>query len=231
MLLRSVRQSGGILGVIFDLTNTNRFYDAESEVRANGIVYYKLPCRGHGEAPSPELTQEFICRVEGFVRKNPTQLIGVHCTHGFNRTGFLICAYLIDKLDFSVDMAVTMFAAVRPPGIYKQMYIDELFKRYARDEPILQIAGNVPTWDTDDTVADGNNEDDASDDGDAEDEEEAMNGGAQSSGESNSPVKRKGRNNTGNKRTNKRARLEGGKLNPQFAEPIQGSLNFFFFVK
>lgn len=25
---------------------------------------------------------------------------GVHCTHGFNRTGFLICAYLVEKMDW-----------------------------------------------------------------------------------------------------------------------------------
>lgn len=26
----------------------------------------------------------------------PDRLIGVHCTHGLNRTGYLICRYLID---------------------------------------------------------------------------------------------------------------------------------------
>lgn len=25
---------------------------------------------------------------------------GVHCTHGFNRTGFLMCAYLVEKMDW-----------------------------------------------------------------------------------------------------------------------------------
>lgn len=27
-------------------------------------------------------------------------LTGVHCTHGFNRTGFLICSYLVEKMDW-----------------------------------------------------------------------------------------------------------------------------------
>ena len=26
--------------------------------------------------------------------------LGVHCTHGFNRTGFLICAFLVEKMDW-----------------------------------------------------------------------------------------------------------------------------------
>lgn len=69
--------------------------------------------------------------VENFVRQHPNEIIGIHCTHGFNRTGFLICAYLVEKLDFSIDMAVALFAQCRPPGIYKQDYINELFRRYA----------------------------------------------------------------------------------------------------
>ena len=90
-----------------------------------------LISKRHGETPTPETTELFIRIVENFARQHPTELIGVHCTHGFNRTGFLICAYLVEKLDFSIDMAVGMFAQCRPPGIYKQDYLNELFRRYA----------------------------------------------------------------------------------------------------
>lgn len=34
-------------------------------------------------------------------------LIGVHCTHGVNRTGYLICSYLIKTLLWSADSAVS----------------------------------------------------------------------------------------------------------------------------
>ena len=33
-------------------------------------------------------------------------LIGVHCTHGVNRTGYLVCRYMIDKLDFQPKNAI-----------------------------------------------------------------------------------------------------------------------------
>ena len=33
-------------------------------------------------------------------------LIGVHCTHGVNRTGYLICRYLIEKLDWDPQKAI-----------------------------------------------------------------------------------------------------------------------------
>ena len=90
-----------------------------------------LKTKSHGETPSVESTQLFINIVENFIRQHPTEIVGVHCTHGFNRTGFLICAYLVEKLDFSIDMAVALFAQCRSPGIYKQDYINELFRRYA----------------------------------------------------------------------------------------------------
>ena len=87
----------------------------------------------HGESPK-EVKEFFVNLVEKFVRENPTELIGVHCTHGFNRTGFLICCYMIEKLDYSVDMAVALFAQARPPGIYKQDYLNDLVKMYVKDD-------------------------------------------------------------------------------------------------
>ena len=34
------------LGLIIDLTNTDRFYDAEREVKEQGIKYVKINCKG-----------------------------------------------------------------------------------------------------------------------------------------------------------------------------------------
>ncbi len=58
----------------------------------------------------------FIDVCSNFESKFPTQIIGVHCTHGFNRSGFLICSYLVEKFDFSIDAAVACFARLHPPG-------------------------------------------------------------------------------------------------------------------
>lgn len=90
--------------------------------------------QSHGETPSEENKKYFISVVEKFVRTNPNEIIGVHCTHGFNRTGFLICSYLVEELDYSVDMAISMFARARPPGIYKQEYLDKLYNTYIKDK-------------------------------------------------------------------------------------------------
>lgn len=151
MMVDYIKQLKLRLGLWIDLTNTNRFYD-RSLVEAKGIKYIKLCCRGHGEAPSIEQTQSFIEIVADFINEQPFDLVGVHCTHGFNRTGFLIISYMIERMDFSVEAALAIFANARPPGIYKQDYIDELYRRYdaSTDAP---IAPEAPNWSIDeDTV-------------------------------------------------------------------------------
>uniref|UniRef100_A0A2K6SS99 mRNA-capping enzyme n=1 Tax=Saimiri boliviensis boliviensis TaxID=39432 RepID=A0A2K6SS99_SAIBB len=87
------------MGLLVDLTNTSRFYD-RNDIEKEGIKYIKLQCKGHGECPTTENTETFIRLCERFNERNPPELIGVHCTHGFNRTGFLICAFLVEKMDW-----------------------------------------------------------------------------------------------------------------------------------
>src|SRR5882757_2775663 len=88
--------------------------------------------------------------------KNPLDVIAVHCTHGYNRTGFLICSFLVEKQDWSIEAAVNAFAKCRPPGIYKHSYLRELFRRYGdiNDTP---PAPSLPDWclEADDTDDDG----------------------------------------------------------------------------
>ncbi|XP_048350587.1 mRNA-capping enzyme isoform X1 [Sphaerodactylus townsendi] len=136
------------MGLLVDLTNTTRFYD-RNDIEKESIGYIKLQCKGHGECPTVENTETFIRVCEHFSNKNPTDLIGVHCTHGFNRTGFLICAFLVEKLDWSIEAAVATFAQARPPGIYKGDYLKELFRRYGDIED-APAPPPLPEWCFDD---------------------------------------------------------------------------------
>lgn len=48
MLLDSISKTfGARIGFVIDLTNTDRFYDCESEVKAKGVKYFKMKCRGY----------------------------------------------------------------------------------------------------------------------------------------------------------------------------------------
>ncbi|XP_015860233.1 mRNA-capping enzyme-like isoform X2 [Peromyscus maniculatus bairdii] len=141
------------MSLLVDLTNTSRFYD-RNDIEKEGIKYIKLRCKGYGECPTTENTETFIRLCERFSKRSPPELIGVHCTHGFNRTGFLICAYLVEKMGWSIQAAVATFAQARPPGIYKGDYLKELFRRYGDIEeapppPVL------PDWCFEDDDEDG----------------------------------------------------------------------------
>ncbi|XP_070706205.1 V-type proton ATPase subunit B, brain isoform [Pempheris klunzingeri] len=83
------------LGLIIDLTFTTRYYKLQDVPES--LLCVKIFTAGH-EVPSDETILSFKRTVRRFLRDNAEndKLIGVHCTHGLNRTGYLICRYLID---------------------------------------------------------------------------------------------------------------------------------------
>lgn len=128
-----------------DLTNTDRFYPRDF-IESQGVRYIKINCKGHGETPSEDATNQFIDICREYSDEHPDDLIGVHCTHGFNRSGFLICAFLAQVEDFAIDAAIAHFKQLRPPGIYKQDYIDELCRLYGSPEDPVPLAPELPDW-------------------------------------------------------------------------------------
>ncbi|CRK44166.1 hypothetical protein BN1723_019411, partial [Verticillium longisporum] len=59
------------------------------------------------------------------------QVIGVHCHYGFNRTGYFLVCYLVDRCGFEVQEAIDAFAKARPNGIRHSHFLDQLFMRYS----------------------------------------------------------------------------------------------------
>lgn len=57
--------------------------------------------------------------------------IGVHCHYGFNRTGYFIVCYLVDRCGMDVQQAIEMFAKARPNGIRHSHFLDRLECRYS----------------------------------------------------------------------------------------------------
>jgi len=76
-------------------------------------------------------------------------IVGVHCTHGFNRTGYMICSYLVEEYGSSIEAAVDTFVAARQPGIYKEHYLRELFEYYKGDQTLVRVP-DLPNWDAPD---------------------------------------------------------------------------------
>uniref|UniRef100_A0A1I8C0L7 mRNA-capping enzyme n=1 Tax=Meloidogyne hapla TaxID=6305 RepID=A0A1I8C0L7_MELHA len=141
--LRDVNSGAQIL-LWIDLTNSNSFYQP-CEI-PSPCKYEKIKMVGHGEAPSVEQTDKFIEIVDKFFEEHPNDIVVVHCTHGFNRTGFLISSYLFKHDGLSIEMAIQEFASARPMGIYKQLYLDELHQRYGDEDDEKIESHGRPLW-------------------------------------------------------------------------------------
>ena len=49
---------------------------------------------------------------------------------GFNRTGFVVCSYLVQALGMSVNEALVAFEQARPPGVKHERFVKELHRRF-----------------------------------------------------------------------------------------------------
>ncbi|KAA8644660.1 RNA 5'-triphosphatase domain-containing protein [Aspergillus tanneri] len=125
---------------VIDISYENPVYNPAS-MEKGGIHYHKHPTVSK-IPPSPDETRDFIALVDRLMNEiterrqkpdsdqRPRPAIGVHCHYGFNRTGFLIVCYLIERCGFSVQGAIDEFERRRPPGIRHAHFIDALFVRY-----------------------------------------------------------------------------------------------------
>ncbi|XP_005686413.1 PREDICTED: RNA/RNP complex-1-interacting phosphatase isoform X2 [Capra hircus] len=124
-LFNKIQEQNEELGLIIDLTYTRRYYKPE-ELPEN-IPYLKIYTVGH-QVPDDDTILKFKTAVNGFLKENKDndRLIGVHCTHGLNRTGYLICRYLIDVEGMRPDDAIELFNRCRGHCLERQNYIEDL---------------------------------------------------------------------------------------------------------
>ena len=80
-------------------------------------------------------------------------LIGVHCTHGVNRTGYLVCRYMIDKLDFQPKNAIEgQLQLLYPVTAYSdRTYVDwerdrDWYNAKVQVQVPLPISCSVKVW-------------------------------------------------------------------------------------
>lgn len=135
----SAQYKGKIYAVI-DISHESPVYNPAT-LEAGGIRYCKQPTVSK-IPPTPDETRDFIAlvdRLQGDIDEQASAdekehsvrpLVGVHCHYGYNRTGFLIVCYLIERLGYGVQDAIDEFNRCRPPGIRHGHFIDTLFVRY-----------------------------------------------------------------------------------------------------
>lgn len=97
------------------------------------IQYYKCATVSK-VVPDKTAIRRFLQLIDDILSSTtePQPLVAVHCHYGFNRTGFLICCYLVERLGWSVNAAVEGFRAAKLPGIKHPHFLDALYVRYER---------------------------------------------------------------------------------------------------
>ncbi|KAK2806391.1 hypothetical protein FQN51_007435 [Onygenales sp. PD_10] len=129
----------GKIYAVIDISHESPVYDP-SQLEKGGIQYHKLPTVSK-IPPTVDEVREFVALVDRLKEEisavsqelpegAPRPVLGVHCHYGFNRTGFFLTSYLIEKLGFTVQGAIDEFERCRPPGIRHEHFIDTLFVRY-----------------------------------------------------------------------------------------------------
>ncbi|NXK28644.1 DUS11 phosphatase, partial [Arenaria interpres] len=127
-LIKKIKEQKEELGLIIDLTYTTRYYRPEE--LPDTLCYSKILTMGR-EIPNKDTIFQFKCVVKQFLNANKDndKLIGVHCTHGLNRTGYLVCRYLIDVEGMEPNTAIELFNRARGHPIERTNYIQDLRKR------------------------------------------------------------------------------------------------------
>ncbi|EER43094.1 dual specificity phosphatase [Histoplasma capsulatum H143] len=129
----------GRIYAVIDISHESPVYDP-TQLEKSGIQYHKLPTVSK-IPPTIDEVRDFVSlvvRLEEEISAISNALpdgalrpvFGVHCHYGFNRTGFFVVSYLIEKKGFSVQGAIDEFERCRPPGIKHEHFIDTLFVRY-----------------------------------------------------------------------------------------------------
>lgn len=125
---------------IVDISHESPVYDPRG-LEKGGVRYHKLPTVSK-IPPTTQEVNEFIALIDRLREEQKTRgneqgwgdevYIGVHCHYGFNRTGFFIVCYLVEREGFGVQEALDEFAKKRPKGIKHAHFRDQLFVRYCK---------------------------------------------------------------------------------------------------
>lgn len=120
---------------VVDISHDAPIYDTKS-LEKGGVQYHKFPTVSK-VPPTVTEVRDFIALIDRLraeiESKDPTEstkAIGVHCHYGYNRTGFFIVCYLIERRKMDVESAIEEFRKAKPPGIKHEHFVDALYVRY-----------------------------------------------------------------------------------------------------
>lgn len=126
-LIRLCEEQGTPIGLVIDLVNTNKYY-AGFHDGLHGVEYHKVRIPGR-QVPERAVLESVFDLIDEFVARRPEEYVAIHCTHGINRTGFLVAVYLMTRADVpTARKAVTAFEKARGTKIDKDYLLKALLQ-------------------------------------------------------------------------------------------------------
>jgi len=107
---------------IIDLTFTDKYYKPkQDDFAATKVTHHKFKIPGK-KLPTAEMLKTILDTMESLAKDK--KVMGVHCTHGINRTGYIICTFMVERLGWEPQAAIDAFGVARGIPIQHQEYID-----------------------------------------------------------------------------------------------------------
>lgn len=135
-----VERWGNLIKDVIDISHDNPVYNPRN-LEQGGIRYHKYGTLSKVPPNDGEITGfiELVDKIRAEQKETAQKqgwaegsyAIGVHCHYGFNRTGFLIACYLVERCGFTAKEAIEAFARARPNGIRHEHFRDRLYVRYS----------------------------------------------------------------------------------------------------
>ncbi|CAL6446374.1 unnamed protein product [Bathycoccus prasinos] len=112
--------------MIIDLSNHECLYEEDIPKEVHRVHVRNIA----KSIPNIECCAKVMREATKHWKKHPEQYIAIHCAYGFNRTGFIVCSYLIEKENMTAEEALEAFAIARPPGVKHERFQLALKARY-----------------------------------------------------------------------------------------------------
>lgn len=121
---------GRNVGLVVDLSNHSCLYEDDLS-RDCPLVKYEHFFFVAKEIPSHAICQRVNQCITAYVLANPQDYVAIHCSYGWNRTGFVCATYLVEELHYGASQALAAFTSARSPGIRHEHFISEFLSRYS----------------------------------------------------------------------------------------------------
>lgn len=128
-LLEICRTAGTPIGLVIDLVSTKKYYNGFDQ--SDGVEYVKIPVPAK-VLPPVEIIEAVLDAIDEFMgrRPSPDLHVALHCTHGVNRTGFFVGAYLLLRTEKGAELGhrgvIDTFNAARGCEMDKALLLDAL---------------------------------------------------------------------------------------------------------